>query len=167
MRSSRRTPAQTTTKVADLKTATSSLSVTVSAKKTGRNLKLQIGDTADSYNKLSVGIKDMHADDMGIGGVDISTEQAAGKALEMIKSAINYVSDVRGDLGATQNRLNHTINNLGVMQENLQNAESVIRDTDVADEMMKYTKNSILNQSAQAMLAQANQLPQGVLQLLQ
>ena len=68
--------------------------------------------------------------------------------------------------GALQNRLDHTINNLGVMRENIQNAESLIRDTDVAEEMMSYTKNSILNQSAQAMLAQANQLPQGVLQLL-
>ena len=84
----------------------------------------------------------------------------------MIKNAINYVSDVRGTLGATQNRLDHTINNLSVMQENIQDAESTIRDTDVADEMMAYTKNNILIQSAQAMLAQANQVPQGVLQLL-
>ena len=67
----------------------------------------------------------------------------------------------------TQNRLDHTINNLSVMQENIQDAESTIRDTDVADEMMAYTKNNILIQSAQAMLAQANQVPQGVLQLLQ
>ena len=89
------------------------------------------------------------------------------KALDKIKSAINYVSDVRGTLGATQNRLDHTINNLSVMQENIQDAESTIRDTDVADEMMAYTKNNILIQSAQAMLAQANQVPQGVLQLLQ
>ena len=70
-------------------------------------------------------------------------------------------------LSATQNRLDHTINNLSVMQENIQDAESTIRDTDVADEMMAYTKNNILIQSAQAMLAQANQVPQGVLQLLQ
>jgi len=77
------------------------------------------------------------------------------------------VSDIRGGLGAIQNRLEHTINNLSVMQENMQDAESTIRDTDVAAEMMKYTKNSILVQSAQAMLAQANQQPQGVLQLLQ
>ena len=76
-------------------------------------------------------------------------------------------SNVRGTLGATQNRLDHTINNLSVMQENIQDAESTIRDTDVADEMMAYTKNNILIQSAQAMLAQANQVPQGVLQLLQ
>ena len=94
-------------------------------------------------------------------------QDSAAKALDKIKSAINYVSDVRGTLGATQNRLDHTINNLSVMQENIQDAESTIRDTDVADEMMAYTKNNILIQSAQAMLAQANQVPQGVLQLLQ
>ena len=87
--------------------------------------------------------------------------------IDKIKTAINTVSSVRGDLGATQNRLDHTINNLSVMTENIQDAESTIRDTDVADEMMAYTKNNILIQSAQAMLAQANQVPQGVLQLLQ
>ena len=87
--------------------------------------------------------------------------------MDALKAAINSVSDIRGTLGATQNRLEHTINNLSVMQENIQDAESTIRDTDVADEMMKYTKNNILVQSAQAMLAQANQQPQGVLQLLQ
>ena len=73
----------------------------------------------------------------------------------------------RGTLGATQNRLEHTQNNLSVMEENITDAESTIRDTDVAEEMMSYTKNNILIQSAQAMLAQANQVPQGVLQLLQ
>ena len=97
----------------------------------------------------------------------MSDQDSAAEALNMIKSAINYVSDVRGTLGATQNRLDHTINNLSVMQENIQDGESTIRDTDVADEMMAYTKNNILIQSAQAMLAQANQVPQGVLQLLQ
>ncbi len=80
---------------------------------------------------------------------------------------INIVSGFRGKLGAVNNRLDHTINNLSVMQENIQDAESTIRDTDVADEMMAYTKNNILIQSAQAMLAQANAVPQGVLQLLQ
>ena len=87
--------------------------------------------------------------------------------IDKIKTAINTVSSVRGDLGATQNRLEHTMNNLSVMQENIQDAEATIRDVDVADEMMAYTKNNILVQSAQAMLAQANQVPQGVLQLLQ
>jgi len=130
-------------------------------------LSLQIGDTSDPFNRLDVSIADMHASTMGIGGIDISTQAGAATAVDTIKSAINYVSDCRGTLGATQNRLEHTINNLSVMQENIQDAESTIRDTDVAAEMMKYTKNSILVQSAQAMLAQANQQPQGVLQLLQ
>ena len=84
-----------------------------------------------------------------------------------IKDAINSVSSTRGDLGAIQNRLEHTINNLGVTTENMTAAESRIRDTDMAKEMMAYTKNNILVQAAQAMLAQANQVPQGVLQLLQ
>jgi flagellin len=129
-------------------------------------LSLQIGDTADSYNKLTVSVSDMHTEAIGVGNVDISTQEGAANALDKIKTAINTVSDTRGTLGALSNRLDHTINNLGVMRENIQSAESTIRDTDVAEEMMTYTKNNILNQSAQAMLAQANQLPQGVLQLL-
>ena len=107
--------------------------------------------------------------------IDVSTAAGAQAAIDALKGAaddpaaglINQVSSLRGKLGATQNRLEHTSNNLGVMRENIQDAESNIRDTDVADEMMKYTKNSILIQSAQAMLAQANQVPQGVLQLMQ
>ena len=133
----------------------------------GKPLTLQIGDTSDSFNQLKVGIKDCHVDALGLTDMRIGDQDSAAKALDKIKSAINYVSDVRGTLGATQNRLDHTINNLSVMQENIQDAESTIRDTDVADEMMAYTKNNILIQSAQAMLAQANQVPQGVLQLLQ
>ena len=133
----------------------------------GKPLTLQIGDTSDSFNQLKVGIKDCHVAALGLTDMKIGDQDSAAKALDKIKSAINYVSDVRGTLGATQNRLDHTINNLSVMQENIQDAESTIRDTDVADEMMAYTKNNILIQSAQAMLAQANQVPQGVLQLLQ
>ena len=133
----------------------------------GNELTLQIGDTSDSFNQLSVKIQDMHASSLGIDAIDISTQDGAQAAVDVIKNAINIVSDVRGTLGATQNRLDHTINNLSVMTENIQDAESTIRDTDVADEMMAYTKNNILVQSAQAMLAQANQVPQGVLQLLQ
>ena len=128
---------------------------------------LQIGDTADSYNQLKVNIKDCHTAAIGIADIKISDQESAQAAIDVIKNAINYVSDVRGTLGATQNRLDHTINNLSVMTENIQDAESTIRDTDVAAEMMEYTKNNILIQSAQAMLAQANQVPQGVLQLLQ
>ena len=139
---------------------------TVTANK-GESLVLQIGDTSDRFNQLRVGIKDCHVDALGLTDMKIGDQDSAAKALDKIKSAINYVSDVRGTLGATQNRLDHTINNLSVMQENIQDAESTIRDTDVADEMMAYTKNNILIQSAQAMLAQANQVPQGVLQLLQ
>ena len=130
-------------------------------------LVLQIGDTSDSYNQLRVSISDMHTKSLGIAGVDISNQDSAADAIDAIKKAINKVSDVRGTMGATQNRLDHTINNLSVMTENIQDAESTIRDTDVAEEMMAYTKNNILIQSAQAMLAQANQVPQGVLQLLQ
>ena len=134
---------------------------------TGDGLELQIGDTADSFNKLKVNVKDMHAKGLGIDTVDISDQTGAAAAIQKIKDAINTVSSTRGDLGAVQNRLEHTQNNLSVMTENIQDAESTIRDTDVADEMMAYTKNNILIQSAQAMLAQANQVPQGVLQLLQ
>ncbi len=130
-------------------------------------LTLQIGDSSDSYNQLNVAVKDMHTTAMGLNGVDISTQTGAQAAVDVIKNAINYVSSVRGTLGAISNRLDHTYNNLGVMRENIQDAESAIRDVDVADEMMAYTKNNILVQSAQAMLAQANQVPQGVLQLLQ
>ena len=130
-------------------------------------LSLQIGDTGDSFNQLTVAVKDCHAAALEVDTVNIGTQEGAQAALATIKDAINYVSDVRGGLGAIQNRLDHTINNLSVMQENIQDAESSIRDTDIADEMMDYTKNNILIQSAQAMLAQANQVPQGVLQLLQ
>lgn len=134
--------------------------------KASGGLTLQIGDTAESFNQMRVSIGDMHAKALGINGVDISTQEGGAAAMEAIKNAINTVSSTRGDLGALQNRLDHTINNLSVMHENIQDAEATIRDTDVADEMMAYTKNNILVQSAQAMLAQANQVPQGVLQLL-
>lgn len=137
----------------------------VDAKK--KPLTLQIGDTADDFNKLNVKVKDMHAKALGIADLTIADQDGAAKAIQNIKDAINTVSSTRGDLGAVQNRLEHTQNNLSVMTENIQDAESTIRDTDVADEMMAYTKNNILIQSAQAMLAQANQVPQGVLQLLQ
>jgi len=130
----------------------------------GNELKLQIG--ADAVETIGVGIESMKAKDLGIENLNISDIESANKSIETIKSAIEQVSVTRGNLGAIQNRLEHTINNLGVMEENIQDAESNIRDTDVADEMMAYTKNNILIQSAQAMLAQANQVPQGVLQLM-
>ncbi len=134
---------------------------------TSGGLMLQIGDTAEEFNQLRVSINDCHVAALGLDKISIADPDSAAAAVDAIKDAINYVSDVRGTLGATQNRLDHTINNLAVMTENIQDAESTIRDTDVAEEMMAYTKNNILIQSAQAMLAQANQVPQGVLQLLQ
>ena len=133
----------------------------------GKSLTLQIGDTSADFNQMAVSVGDMHGEALGIADIDISTQVGAQTAVDKIKSAINSVSSTRGDLGAIQNRLEHTINNLSVTSENMTAAESRIRDVDMANEMMAYTKNNILVQSSQAMLAQANQLPQGVLQLLQ
>ena len=138
-----------------------------SATKNGAGLTLQIGDTSADFNQMTVSVGDMHTAALGIADINISTQAGAKAAVDKIKSAINSVSSTRGDLGAIQNRLEHTINNLSVTSENMTAAESRIRDVDMANEMMAYTKNNILVQSSQAMLAQANQLPQGVLQLLQ
>jgi flagellin len=131
-----------------------------------------IGDLGygGSKNKLTLSgfsITSLTTANLSIGSAKISTASGAQTAVDSIKTAIDKISKVRGKLGAYQNRIEHTINNLGVMKENITDAESRIRDTDVAEEMMKFTKNSIMNQAAQAMLAQSNQLPQGVLQLLQ
>lgn len=98
--------------------------------------------------------------------LDVSTHTKASAAVSVINDAIEAVSAQRSQLGAYQNRLEHTIKNLGTSAENLQAAESRVRDLDMAQEMMNFTKNNILQQAAQAMLAQANQAPQGVLQLL-
>ena len=100
-------------------------------------------------------------------GIVDETGDNATDAIDVISAALQKVSTQRSALGAVQNRLEHTINNLSVTTENMTAAESRIRDTDMAEEMMAYTKNNILVQAAQAMLAQANQIPQGVLQLLQ
>ena len=135
----------------------------------GGGLTLQVGDTSDEFNKLNVAVDDMHADSLGIAGhqIDITTQEGAGAAIDIINSAIDSVSRTRASLGAIQNRLEHTTNSLDTTSENLQAANSRIRDTDMAKEMMEYTKMNVLVQSAQAMLAQANQQPQSVLQLLQ
>ena len=133
----------------------------------GAGLTLQIGDTADSYNKMNVKVDDMSTTGLGINGLSIMNEASASDAIDTIKNAINTVSNTRASMGALQNRLEHTINNLDVAVENLSAANSRIRDTDMAKEMMNYTKMNVLVQSAQAMLAQANQQPQSVLQLLQ
>ena len=133
----------------------------------GKSLTLQIGDTADDFNKMSVSVGDMSSKGLGLEGLSITTEANASNAIDKIKTAINTVSTARAGMGALQNRLEHTINNLDVAVENLSAANSRIRDTDMAKEMMNYTKMNVLVQSAQAMLAQANQQPQSVLQLLQ
>lgn len=132
----------------------------------GTGLKLQIGETSANYNQLEVSIKSMDTASLQIQNLKIDTPELAKAAIDKIKDAINQVSDTRGQLGAVQNRLEHTINNLGVTTENITAAESRIRDVDMAKEMMEFTKNNVLMQSAQAMLAQANQQPQSVLQLL-
>lgn len=157
--------------------------------KTGDNFtaSLQIG--ANQSQSMEININDMRASALGItgtgdgftstkdvsngtdstgteSGLDVSSAANAAKAITTIQSAIDTVSAERSKLGANQNRLEHTINNLNTSSENLTAAESRIRDVDMAKEMMNQTKNSILSQAAQAMLAQANQQPQGVLQLL-
>ncbi|NLU49825.1 MAG: hypothetical protein GXX09_05365 [Syntrophomonadaceae bacterium] len=103
---------------------------------------------------------------LNIDGIDVRTQTGAESAITAINRAIETVSAERSKLGAIQNRLEHTINNLGTSAENLTASESRIRDVDMAKEMMEFTKMNILSQAAQAMLAQANQMPQNVLQLL-
>jgi flagellin len=125
----------------------------------------QIG--ANESQTITLSISDMQSAALSVDSLDISTDSAtATGAITTIDDAIKLVSDERAKLGAYQNRLEHSINNLNTSSENLTAAESRIRDVDMAKEMMEQTKNSILSQAAQAMLAQSNQLPQGVLQLL-
>ncbi|RDI40115.1 flagellin [Falsibacillus pallidus] len=133
-------------------------------KVSGEAVQLQIGANEDQ--NMRVAIRDMRAQNLGVDNIDVSSYANAKAAITTIDKAIKTVSEERSKLGAYQNRLDHTINNLGTSSENLTAAESRIRDVDMAKEMMNQTKNSILSQAAQAMLAQANQQPQGVLQLL-
>ena len=121
---------------------------------------------ANTGQSLSVDIETMKASALGISGLKVDTQGAANVAIAVLDTAIQTVSAERSKLGANQNRLEHTINNLSTSSENLTAAESRIRDVDMAKEMMNFTKLNILNQAATAMLAQANQQPQGVLQLL-
>ncbi|HWQ77242.1 MAG TPA: flagellin [Anaerovoracaceae bacterium] len=135
---------------------------------TGTTLTLQDGTTVDLAN-FGLAATDVNddTDSFTIKGVDVSSAAQASGSIDTLDAAIKLVSDQRSKLGAYQNRLEHTINNLGTSSENLSAAESRIRDVDMAKEMMEFTKNNILSQAAQAMLAQANQQPQSVLQLLQ
>ncbi|RNB85216.1 flagellin [Brevibacillus panacihumi] len=127
---------------------------------------LQIGQGATQTLSLDASKFSLASANSAMNGFSVSTRTAASSVLVSIDSIINSVSRARSYLGANQNRLENTINNLNVTSENLTAAESRIRDVDMAKEQMQFTKNNILTQASQAMLAQANQLPQGVLQLL-
>ena len=138
----------------------------------GQSINLSVGNMSASALGVNAAddastVAELGATDkIGTTGINISTQTAADNSISIIDKALNRVSETRASLGAVQNRLEHTINNLGATYENLTAAESRIRDTDMAKEMMGFTKNNILMQAAQSMLAQANQQPQGVLQLL-
>lgn len=162
---------QTITLGADINTMKVGESFTVAFSKAqaastslGNSIMTQIG--ANAGQTAFISISDMRANAIGVDAIKIDTKFGAQTAIETIQNAIEKVSSQRSSLGAIQNRLEHTINNLGAASENLSAAESRIRDVDMAKEMMNFTKNNILQQAATAMLAQANQQPQGVLQLL-
>ncbi len=130
---------------------------------------LHVGSDADMTNKITVGIETMNSSYLGIKGLNVNDDSgiAGTYAIDAISDALQKVSEQRSSLGAVQNRLEHTIDNLDNVVENTTTAESRIRDTDMAEEMVNYSKNNILAQAGQSMLAQANQSNQGVLSLLQ
>ncbi len=132
------------------------------------DLSLHVGADSTADNKINMNVANLSARGLGVNGlrVDGDTTVKATNAIDTIAAALQKVSDQRANLGAIQNRLEHTINNLDNVVENTTSAESAIRDTDMAKEMVKYSNNNILSQAAQAMLAQANQSNQGVLSLL-
>ncbi|AKO93703.1 flagellin [Priestia filamentosa] len=132
----------------------------------GGPISIQIGANTSADEKLEISVGNMTAEGLGIDGINVDTEENAREAMDTIKKAVTTVSSERSKLGAYQNRLEHSINNLNTTSENLTSAESRIRDVDMAKEMMEQTKNSILAQASQAMLTQANQQPQNVLQML-
>ena len=133
------------------------------------NISLHVGADSAEDNKIDMSINMMSARGLGVNGLDVTgdTDVKATKAIDTIADAIKKVSSQRSSLGAVQNRLEHTIKNLDNVVENTTSAESQIRDTDMATEMVNYSKNQILAQAGQSMLAQANQANQGVLSLLQ
>ena len=132
------------------------------------NFNLHVGSDADMTNKINVNIETMNSSYLGIKGLNVSDDTGVGAtyAVDAIADALQKVSDQRSSLGAVQNRLEHTIANLDNVVENTTSAESRIRDVDMAEEMVEYSKNNILAQAGQSMLAQANQATQGVLSLL-
>lgn len=135
--------------------------------KAGQALTFFIGASADTTNAMTVGQQAMTATALTIEKIAVDTTTNAFKAMKSVDAAIEKVSSYRATLGAAQNRLEHTVNNLKVTSENITSAESRIRDTDMADEITAYTKNNILLQAAQSMLSQSNAMPQGVLSMLQ
>lgn len=130
-------------------------------------LTFQIGANGTADQQVQFNIAKMDTDGLAIGGVGVDTRANANAAIATLDTAINTVSTTRSGLGALQNRLEYTVNNLSTTSENLTSAEARIRDVDMAKEMVAMTKNNILIQASQTMLAQANTQPQGVLQLLQ
>ncbi|MDR0197493.1 MAG: flagellar hook protein [Oscillospiraceae bacterium] len=132
----------------------------------GDGLTFQIGANNASEQRVTLNVDAMDSSAIGIANINVSTTERARESMDKIGAAITAVSRQRASLGAMQNRLEHTINSLTVTTENITAAEAQIRDTDMATEMVEYTKYSILQQAAQAMLAQANQAPQAILQLL-
>lgn len=132
----------------------------------GSGLTFQIGANGVEDQRVTLSVGDMGSAAIGISSVNVATQEGANKAITSVDNAIKTVSLQRASLGALQNRLEYTVNNLTTTNENLTDAESQIRDTDMATEMINYTKFNILQQASQAMLAQANQQPQAVLQLL-
>jgi flagellin len=153
-----------TVTVDDVSKLTDKASGTVTV--TNNSLSLQIGSENDENQRVSLEVGDMSSKGLGVDNISIATQEQAEDAIDAIKKAINTVSATRADLGALQNRLEHTVNNLTTMSENLTSAESTIRDVDMASEMVELTKNQILEQAATSMLAQANAQPQSVLSLL-
>lgn len=135
--------------------------------KKDQNLTFFIGATADKTNAMTVGQLTMTAKALSIDTIKVNSTSYAFAAMKSVDAAIERVSTYRANLGAAQNRLEHTVNNLKVTSENITSAESRIRDTDMADEITAYTKNNILLQAAQSMLSQSNAMPQGVLSMLQ
>ena len=135
--------------------------------KKGANLTFFIGASSDKTNQMTVAQQTMTANALTVHELEVDSTENALKSMKTVDNAIDAVSKYRASLGAAQNRLEHTVNNLKVTSENITSAESRIRDTDMADEITAYTKNNILLQAAQSMLSQSNAMPQGVLSMLQ
>ena len=140
------------------------VSLTSNSNKEDDGVKLQVGANQDQM--IGLNIKNMRSRELGLGGIEVGTVEDAQEAIGRVDEAISRISSQRADLGATQNRLEHTIASTDNTAENLQAAESRIRDVDMAKEMMNLTKLNVLQQASQAMLSQANQAPQQVMSIL-